>query len=216
MKTLNQIMNLRLLALLFATISIISCSDDDDNDGGVDAPDVENEVEVITDVTLIFTPTNGDDPIMVSAQDPDGEGIQELQISDDDEIVLDNETEYILTYTILNALDPDDVEDIRDEIDEEDDEHQLFFSFTEDIFSNPMGDGNIDAALDAVNYNDEDENGLPVGLSTTWTTGEAATGSFTVRLQHQPAVNDVPVKTATSTAQDGDTDFNLTFDLTIE
>ena len=50
------------------------------------------------------------------------------------------------------------------------------------------------------------------GLNTTWTAGDPTTAaSFTVRLQHQP-----DVKTATSGANDGDTDFELQFRLTIE
>jgi len=123
---------------LFASTIIVSCSDDDD------APEVENELEVITDVTLIFTnvadPTN---VVEARAQDPDGIGVEELEILDD--IRLFTDTEYTLTYEILNALDEDDVEDIGDEILDEDDEHQLFFSFTEDAFSDPTGDGNIDS-----------------------------------------------------------------------
>ncbi len=212
MKTINQIFNLRLLALLFAVITIASCGDDDN---GVEAPEEENEVEVFTDVTLIFTPEEGD-VVMATAQDPDGEGIQGLIV--EDEIVLAANTTYTLTYEILNALDPDDVEDIGEEILEEDNEHQFFYSFSDDIFASPMGNGNIDNSGDPINYDDEDENGLDVGLVTSWTTGDATTGdfTFTANLQHQPAVDGVVVKTATSTAQDGDTDFFLTFDLVIQ
>ena len=59
-------------------------------------------------------------------------------------------------------------------------------------------------------YNDTDGNGNPVGLNTSWTTAGASSGTFTVQLQHQP-----DVKTATSGANDGDTDFALTFNLNI-
>jgi hypothetical protein len=188
-------------------ITIIGCSNDDDI-----APEEENEVEIFTDVTLIFTNTaDNSDVVRASAQDPDGTGIQELQILD--AITLAADTEYTLTYEILNALDPSDVENIGDEILEEDNEHQFFFSFTENVFSDPIGNGNIDAAADPINYNDADENGNPVGLSSAWTTAGTASseGSFTVRLQHQP-----DVKTATSGSNDGDTDFELTFALTIQ
>jgi hypothetical protein len=206
-KTMTTFKNLRLLTILFSAITIVSCSNDDDA-----APEEENEVEVFTDVTLIFT--NTADPsnvVRASAQDPDGTGIQELQILD--AITLAADTEYTLAYEILNALDPTDVENIGDEILEEDNEHQFFFSFTEDVFANPTGNGNIDAAADPINYNDQDENGNPVGLSTTWTTASATSSgeSFTVRLQHQP-----DVKTATSGSNDGDTDFALTFLMNIQ
>lgn len=207
MKTINPFKNLQLLAILFSVITIIGCSNDDDI-----APEEENEIEVITDVTLIFTNTaDVNDVIRASAQDPDGTGIQELQILG--AITLAADTEYTLTYEILNKLDPADSEDIGDEILEEDNEHQFFFSFTENVFANPIGNGNIDAAADPINYNDEDENGNPVGLSSTWTTSSTASSGalFTVRLQHQP-----DVKTATSGSNDGDTDFALTFDLNIQ
>lgn len=207
MKTINPFKNLQLLAILFTVITIIGCSNDDDV-----APEEENEVEVFTDVTLVFTNTaDVNDVVTASAQDPDGTGIQELQILD--AITLASDTEYTLTYEILNALDPADIEDIGSEILEEDNEHQFFFSFTENVFANPTGNGNIDAAADPINYNDADENGNPVGLSSTWTTSSTASSgaSFTVRLQHQP-----DVKTATSGSNDGDTDFALTFALNIE
>jgi hypothetical protein len=207
MKTINPFKNLQLLAILFSVITIIGCSTDDDV-----APEEENEVEVFTDVTLIFTNTaDNSDVVRASAQDPDGTGIQELQILD--AITLAADTEYTLTYEILNALDPADVENIGDEILEEDNEHQFFFSFTENIFADPTGNGNIDATADPINYNDADENGNPVGLSSAWTTGGTASSeaSFTVRLQHQP-----DVKTDTSGSNDGDTDFELTFALTIQ
>ena len=207
MKTINPFKNLQLLAILFSVITIIGCSNDDDI-----APEEENEVEVFTDVTLVFTNTaDVNDVVTASAQDPDGTGIQELQILD--AITLAADTEYKLTYEILNALDPADIEDIGSEILEEDNEHQFFFSFTENVFSDPIGNGNIDAAADPINYNDADENGNPVGLSSTWTTSSTASSgaSFTVRLQHQP-----DVKTATSGSNDGDTDFALTFALNIE
>ncbi|QXP58733.1 GTP cyclohydrolase [Olleya sp. HaHaR_3_96] len=207
MKTMNPFKNLHLLAILFSAITIVGCSNDDDA-----APQVENVVEVFTDVTLTFTNTaDASDVVSASAQDPDGTGIQELQILD--AITLAPDTEYILTYEILNALNPADIENIGNEILEEDNEHQFFFSFTEDVFANPTGNGNIDTAADPINYNDQDENGNPVGLSSTWTTSSATSSgeSFTVRLQHQP-----DVKTATSGSNDGDTDFTLTFVLNIQ
>lgn len=205
--TIKEILNFRVLALLFVMISFLACSDDDDGDAEV--PEIEEEVEVITDLTLIFTPTGGGDIVMASAQDPDGEGIEELEIQGD--ILLAANTEYTLTFNILNGLDPDDVEDIGEEIEEEDDEHQIFFNFTDNIFEDPIGNGNIDTASDNVNYNDEDENGLNVGLSTTWTTGAETSGEFRVRLQHQPDIKD-----ATTGSSDGDTDFDVTFGLSVQ
>lgn len=200
---------LKLKYLLFAVLTLFiftACEEDEA------APEEEEEMEVITDVKLIFTPTNtlsGLATVEATAQDPDGEGVQELQVKD--AINLAANATYTLTFDIKNNLETPG-EDIGEEIKEEDDEHQIFFSFTNGAFTNPTGDGNIDNASDPINYNDQDANGNPVGLNTTWTTGTAQNdGSFVVKLQHQPGV-----KTSSSTATTGDTDFELTFVLNIQ
>jgi len=168
-----------------------------------DAPPCENEEEIITDVTLTWTPADGGDPIIARAQDPDGEGPLDLQILDD--ILLEENTEYTLTIELRNEIEG---EDITEEIMEEDDEHMFFFAWTEGVFENPTGDGNADNRSDAVNYNDFDENNLPVGLSTSWTTSTvmAPEGTFRVVLKHQP-----DIKSETSTIDDGGTDVDLTW-----
>jgi len=203
--------NYLLIGLIGSGFIFTSCGDDD-------APEEENEVEVITDLTLVFTDPDGNQ-VTASAQDPDGIGVQELQLVGGGVINLDVDTEYTLTFQIDNALDPDDVEDIGEEIEEEDDEHQIFFAFTSGAFASPPGDGNIDAtSATAVNYQDEDSDaqdgsGNPIGLETTWTTGSTSVsgGEFRVRLQHQP-----DIKSSSTDAQDGDTDFDVTFVLNIQ
>lgn len=233
MTTISKFKKFGLMAFTLAAVTLTSCEkeeeDDTTNTDDVTAPAEEHDHEVITDVHLVFT--NVDDSTDVHefhAVDPDGEGIQELTV--EDEITLDSNKTYTLTFEILNTLEEDDHddhdhhghdhkqspqgegEDVLAEILEEADEHQVFFAFTNDAFSNPMGDGNIDNAADAVNYEDEDSNGLPLGLETTWTTGGAISeGMFRVVLQHQPGV-----KTATSSIADGDSDFDITFVLNIE
>ena len=195
----------KLNILLYSLLSLViftACEDDDV------VPEEEEEMEVITDVTLIFTSDAGA-VVTASAQDPDGEGVQELVVLD--EIQLQAGTNYTLTFDIMNNLETPG-ESIGEEIAEEDDEHQIFFAWTEGAFSNPTGNGNIDNASDPVNYNDADGNGNPLGLNTSWTAGDPTTAaSFTVRLQHQP-----DVKTSTSGANDGDTDFELQFVLNIQ
>jgi hypothetical protein len=216
MTTISKFKKFGLMMLALGAITMTSCEKDEEV-----TPEEEHDHEVITDVHLVFTNTaDANDVIEFSAQDPDGEGIEELTVLDT--IQLDTSKTYILTFEIMNNLEEDEHdhkmfsgegEDIGAEILEEADEHQVFFSFTNDAFANPMGDGNIDNASDAVNYNDEDSNGNPLGLNTTWTTPSTSTsnGNFTVRLQHQP-----DVKTATSTANTGDTDFEISFVMNIE
>ena len=208
MKTIEQIKNLRFIALFFMAIAVVSCSDDDD------APPEENLPEVFTNVTLIFTPAGGGTAITAGAEDPDGEGISDLIV--DDQIFLAANTTYTLTFNVENRLDPS--ADLNAEILAEDNEHQIFFAFADGTFTSPTGDGNIGAgnADDNINYEDEDSDdqdgsGNPVGLETTWTTAGPSTGTFRVNLQHQP-----DVKTADSDSTDGDTDFDLTFDIIIQ
>ena len=194
----------RLNYLLYAVLTLFiftACEEDEA------APEEENEVEVFTDVKLVFTPIGGGAAVEAAAQDPDGAGVQELQVLG--AINLAANTEYLLSMMIENCLE-DPCEDMNEEIAEEAEEHQFFFAFTNDAFTSPVVNGNMDNASDPINYIGFDGNGNPVGLNTNWTTGSASTGTFTVQLQHQP-----DVKTATSGSTDGDTDFALTFNLNI-
>ena len=167
------------------------------------APACENEEEIIDQITLTFTPTAGGDAIEAIASDPDGPGPQDLVVED---IILIENSEYELSIKIENTIEG---EDITEEIREEDQDHQFYFAWTENIFSDPKGDGNIDNSADPVNYNDPDENGFPVGLSTNWTTTSSMdNGTFRLVLKHQPGI-----KSATSTVDDGGTDIDITWNI---
>ncbi|AHM60606.1 hypothetical protein D770_11745 [Flammeovirgaceae bacterium 311] len=187
------------LALLFCTFFLMTgCSDDD-------APEAENEEEEITEVILTFSPTTGGDPLVFSWVDPDGSGTQQPVI---DPIVLNQNTAYTLTIELYGP----NGEDFTEEIEEEADEHMFFFGWTGSLFTSPEGNGNISNRSGTVNYGtDLDSRGLPLGLSTTWATGEAATGTFRIVLKHQPGI-----KTANSTVNDGETDADNTWSVTIE
>jgi len=199
---MKNIFKLNYLLYAVLTLFIFTACEEDEA-----APEEENEVEVFTDVKLVFTPIGGGAAVEAAAQDPDGAGVQELQVLG--AINLAANTEYLLSMMIENCLE-DPCEDMNEEIAEEAEEHQFFFAFTNDAFTSPVGNGNMDNASDPINYIGFDGNGNPVGLNTNWTTGSASTGTFTVQLQHQP-----DVKTATSGSTDGDTDFALTFNLNI-
>lgn len=193
--------NLIFLSIFTVSLFLVGCDDD---------PEPENIPELITKATLTFSPTGGA-PVVVTATDPDGEGPQDLQI--DGPINLTKGTVYTLTIELINGLyEPDEEEyDITEEVREEGDEHQLFFSWSDGSFSSPTGTGNI-GSNGSVNYQDEDDNGLPIGLTTSWTTaGTSASGkSFRVVLKHQP-----DIKSATSTSNDGESDLDITFTLNI-
>lgn len=195
------------ILLLLAAFVFASCG----TDSSPEDPPIENEEEVITDISLIFTNSDDDsDVVTARAQDPDGGGVEELQVLDD--IQLQAGVTYRLTFEILNGLESPP-EDIGEEIEEEADEHQIFFQFTENAFSSPEGNGNFDNTDDPINYGDFDGDGNPVGLETVWTTSDEtlSDGSFRVRLQHQP-----DIKSSSTTVNDGDTDFDINFTLVIQ
>ncbi len=196
-----------LQSLLALTIifGVISCGDDDEPS----APVEENAEEVITDVMLTFTPQGGGATVTARAQDPDGDGPQDLQVLGD--ITLQSASNYELTLSLTNEENPIDIEDITIEIREEAEEHMFFFSWTDGLFSDPTGNGNVDNRSDGVNYDDADGDGLPLGLTTSWSTGPSASGSFRVILKHQPD----GIKTATSGTSEGDTDIDISWQIVL-
>jgi len=193
---------LSLTTICSVVVIFNGCKDDD--------PEPENVPELITKVILRFTPPGGA-PVVVSATDPDGEGSQNLQL--DGPINLIKGTSYTLTIELINGLYNvgEDGYDITKEVREEGDEHQLFFSWSDGVFSSPTGTGNINST-GTVNYQDEDDNGRPIGLTTSWTSAaSSSTGnSFKVLLKHQPGI-----KSNSSTSVDGETDLDITFPLNI-
>lgn len=188
-------MNIRFTGLIASLIFITACK--------TEAPEKENEEEVINRVTLTFTSNSGSETF--SWFDPDGEGTQPPQV---DDILLVPDRAYTMSITLENTLDG---EDLTEEVREEGSEHMFFFGFGDLIFSDPVGAGNLLDRNGAVNYGDQDEKGLPIGLETSWTTGTGGQGSLEVILKHQPGQ-----KTATSTVQDGSTDVDITFQVQVE
>jgi len=199
-----KIQDLLLNALIVLTLILSAGCEADD-------PIKEDAPELITNVTLTFTPATGS-PVVAMATDPDGEGVQNLET--DGPVRLKPQMTYILEIQLLNALvNPgDDGYDISSEVRKEADEHMFFFGWSGSIFSDPAGDGNIDSRSDEVNYRDEDVNKLPVGLTTQWTTVPApASGKLNIILKHQPEV-----KSATSSSDVGETDLDVEFDVIVD
>lgn len=193
---MKQVKKFFLIGLFLSGMLIVSCSDDD-------LPPAENEEEVINEVTLTFSPVGGGADVVGTYVDPDGEGTENPVLSN---IELTAGTTYNLSITMENTL-VSPVEDITEEVREEGDEHQVFFSWTDGVFANPTGSGNINAT-GSVNYTDQDSNGNPIGLSTDWTAANQSStgGQFTILLKHQP-----DVKSATTTSADGETDIDITW-----
>lgn len=173
-----------------------------------DEPAREETPELITQVVLTFT--SASQPLTFTASDPDGDGPQDLEI--EDPIVLAPNQGYTLNIQFFNGLvaPGDPGHDLSEEILEEADEHMLFFGWTDGVFSDPSGDGNLDSTNDDVNYEDADSNELPLGLTTTWLTGTGGTGTLRIILKHQPGL-----KSSSSGSTTGETDVDVTFPVTV-
>jgi len=195
---------------LITTLSLLAtgaCGHDDHGD--------HSENEVITTVTLSFTPSGGGAAQTFTANDPDGDGGDPPTV---DDIAL-TVGAYDLTVTFANGLE-NPPEDITVEISDEDDEHQIFF--TGSAVNGPAAN-NTGAALGHT-YADQDGDGNPVGLANT-IDAVAGTGDLVVTLRHVPPVSGAPTKTATLAAEvssggfnsiGGSSDANVTFSVTVQ
>ncbi len=172
-----------------------SCSSDDDN-----LPEPVNEEEVITTLTLTLIAEDGGDNVVIAYRDLDGDGPNAPVTSISGN--LSANTTYAGTVRVLNELETP-AEDITDEVEEEGDEHQFFYT--------------ISSSLNAsIVYDDEDVNGMPVGIAFNIVTGEPSSGNITVTLRHEPNKSAAGVSTGDITNAGGDTDVEATFNVVIE
>jgi len=177
-------------ALFLATASLFLASCSDDDNGPV------NEEEVIT--TVITTLTNGSTTITLTSRDLDGDGPNApvATVSGD----LTANTVYNGEITFLNeTVTPAD--NITAEVEEEGEEHQIFYQ--------------IPASLGTIGYTDFDVNAKPVGLTFTYTTGNAGTGNLTVTLRHLPNKSAAGVAAGDITNAGGATDAQVTYPIVI-
>ncbi|MDO6473194.1 type 1 periplasmic binding fold superfamily protein [Maribacter sp. 1_MG-2023] len=180
-KTLKTVLALSLMATVMT-----SCSSDDDT------PEIINEEEIITTLTVTLTSANG--TATLQSQDLDGDGPNAPVITADN---LTANTTYTGSIELLNETESP-AEDITEEVEEEADEHQFFFS--------------LNGSLTDVTYSDEDGDGNPIGLEFELTTGDAGSGSITITLRHEPTKpNDGTLADA-----GGETDIAQTFTVVVE
>ena len=192
MKNIFQTKSLILTSVFISLISIMSCSDDPED------PIIENEEEVITTLTYTLTPSEGGSAVVLSYQDLDGDGANEPTITNG---TLSAETTYSGALTLLNETESP-AESITEEIEEEDADHQFFFETTVSGLS--------------VAYADTDDDGNPVGLASTLTTGSAGSGNLTVTLKHEPDKSASGVSDGVITNAGGETDISVTWTITVE
>ena len=184
--------NLFAYLLLFSVLglTIVSCGDDED-------PEIPNEEEVITTLIYTLTATNGN-TVEMRFTDLDGDGGDAPVITGG---TLSANSTYTGALRLLNESESP-AENITEEIEEEDEEHQFFFQ---------VSGGNI-----TVTYNDQDEDNNPIGLSTTVTTGAAGASTLTVTLRHEPNKAGTGVSDGDITNAGGETDIEVTFDVTVQ
>lgn len=182
---------------LFAFISVAlfpSCSNDDNTSAPI------NEEEVITTVEATLTPQAGGDPVILGFRDIDGDGPAAPAVTVSDNLMAN--TTYNGSLELLNeAASP--AEDITAEILDEALDHQFFFSLT-----NGTGTTAYAAPFDG--------NAKPVGLNFTLTTGNAASGTFTIVLRHEPDKFAEGVAQGIITNAGGETDVQVSFPVTVE
>ncbi|NNL90900.1 MAG: type 1 periplasmic binding fold superfamily protein [Saprospiraceae bacterium] len=182
--------------LLFIAVAVAtslffnSCGDDD--------PVIPVEEEVITTLNYTLTPASGGASITLSFQDLDGDGGNAPILNGG--TLAANET-YNGSMELLNESDSP-AENITEEIEEEDEEHQFFFQSS-----------GVNVSVD---YNDQDENGHPVGLLSTLTTGDNSNGTLTIVLRHQPDKSATGVSDGNISNAGGESDIEVTFDLSVQ
>lgn len=128
-----------------------------------------NDEELITTMVITATPQNGGTSLVFTFNDPDGPGGNNPTI---DNIVLNNNTAYNVSVALLNST-VNPPTDITKEVEEENTAHRFYYEAS--------AGSNI-----AVSSLNNDDAGVPLGIASTWTTTNAATGSITITLRHYP------------------------------
>jgi hypothetical protein len=197
-------MKIRNLALLCLSTVTPACGHDDHG---------HSDNEVISRVTLVFTPSAGNTQQMFSFDDPDGDGgtpgtSEPIQLA---------AGSYSMSVAFFNALGTV-AEDITLEVRDEGVEHQVFF--TGSAVVGPATTNTTGPLMHS--YADTDANGLPLGLTNTFV-ASSGTGELIVTLRHMPP-EQPPEKSADTAAQvasggfaaiGGSTDAQVTFQVTV-
>lgn len=176
---------------MLSILVFTSCDKDD--------PIVPNEEELITTLRYTLVPEGGGASVTLSFQDLDGDGGEAPIISSG---ILQQRTTYSGTLELFNEQEsPREV--ITDEIAEEAESHQFFFQTTVSGLS--------------IAYADQDGNGDPIGLKTTVQTPEQVqSGTVTVILRHEPDKGGVNVASGQIDNAGGETDIEVTFNVTVQ
>tara|TARA_B110000914_G_C15486452_1_gene458302 strand:+ start:924 stop:1481 length:558 start_codon:yes stop_codon:yes gene_type:complete len=179
-----------IVALFLMSMLTTACSKED--------PVIPNEEEVITTLEYTLTPIDGGTAVVMRFEDLDGDGGNAPIITGG--TLYSNET-YTAELVLSNEQESP-AEDITVEIKDEDEDHQFFFQSTVTGLT--------------VAYNDLDSNEKPVGIESTITTTAVGNGTLKVILRHEPNKSAIGVSTGDITNAGGETDIEVTFDITVQ
>jgi hypothetical protein len=152
---------LRLSVLLVGVTTLLSSSCKKEKTGE------ENDEEVITTMQLTFVPQGGGTTVTYKFDDPDGPG---GNAATKDQITLAINKTYNVTVQLLNKTKTPAV-DVTAEVAAEPQAHRFYYQ--------PSTGSNI-----TVSGLNNDAAGIPLGITSTWTTTAAATGTMKVTLRH--------------------------------
>jgi hypothetical protein len=184
MKTKNKIAASTIF-FIAGLILFSSCKKDKQNP---ETPTVVNEEEMITTVELIFTDTNGIDPVKhYFYKDLDGTGGNAPSMYDTIRLLAN--TTYRVSILLRNES-ANPVEDHTAEILEEAGDHLFCFV--------PSTGLNLGVIIT------DSDGSLPLGLESEWSTQGGSNGHVLIRLKHQPGIKNGDCSL-------GDTDVELNF-----
>ena len=178
---------------LFSVLLFTSCEKDD--------PKVPNEEELITTLIYTLTPQGGGTAVEFRFEDLDGDGGNAPVVTNG---VLAANTTYSGVIILANDIENPSVI-ISEEVEEEAEEHQFFYRFSTFFLSGGF------------EYADSDANGNPIGLLTTFETPDSQSGlTLTITLRHEPDKTASGVALGLIDHAGGETDIEVTFDVTVQ
>jgi hypothetical protein len=170
--------------ILLSMVFLESCDKED--------PKPVSEPEVITTVQVTLVPDDSGAPVTLTFFDEDGE-----QGSIAPLITVSGSLKAGTTYSAVIELWNETVDpplNVGAEVAEEANDHLFCFAVSGDV---------------TINYEDQDDNGRPIGIITTWDVGMVGSPEVTVSLRHQPGTK------SGECPGGGETDVQITFELDI-
>ena len=157
----KQLLNFSLLLFGASLLTLTACEKETTGE--------DNDEEVITTMQLLFVPQGSGTTVTYKFDDPDGPGGNPPT---KDQIVLAPNKTYNVTVQLLNKTVTPAV-DITTEVAGEPGAHRFYYE--------PAAASNI-----TVSGLNNDPAGIPLGITSVWATGAAATGTLKVTLRHYP------------------------------